>query len=122
MVVCRFRPLNWREREKARYVPPHRISARSKFVFFSETVCVEFHPDKKSCTINYTQVWPHRSSSRLPQTAEGSTASNKFHFDRVFDTKAAQKEVYDVAAKPIIEGTNVVFCRLNSRSLTCRRS
>ena len=30
-------------------------------------------------------------------------ASNKFTFDRVFDTVSQQKEVYDYAARPIID-------------------
>ena len=29
--------------------------------------------------------------------------SNKFQFDRIFDIPTTQKEVYDVAAKPIID-------------------
>lgn len=28
---------------------------------------------------------------------------HKFTFDRTFDTKSTQKEVYDIAAKPIID-------------------
>jgi hypothetical protein len=28
---------------------------------------------------------------------------NKFNFDRIFDTKSTQQEVYDFAARPIID-------------------
>lgn len=52
----------------------------------------DFHPDKKSVTL------------KLTSTAEGmGVSTNKFVFDRVFDTSTSQKEVYDVSAKPIIE-------------------
>jgi len=37
--------------------------------------------------------------------SESSSAfgQNKFNFDRVFDMKTNQKEIYDVAARPIID-------------------
>ena len=34
---------------------------------------------------------------------EGNPAGNKFEFDAVFDTNSTQKEVYDKAARPIID-------------------
>lgn len=38
-------------------------------------------------------------------TSETSSAygTNKFQFDAVFDTESKQKNVYDVAARPIID-------------------
>ena len=36
----------------------------------------------------------------------GGFGSNKFTFDRVFDMDSNQKEVYDIAAKPIIDSIN----------------
>ena len=34
---------------------------------------------------------------------QSSAIQNNFNFDRVFDMQSTQKEVYDVAAKPIID-------------------
>ena len=39
----------------------------------SESSCVDFHPDKRSCTI------------KLTVAEGGGTSTNKFTFDRVFD-------------------------------------
>ena len=51
--------------------------------------CVEFGSDNQSISINM---------------ADGSAfGTNKFNFDRVFNMKRQQKEVYDYAAKPIID-------------------
>ena len=74
-VMCRFRPLNHNELSKQ-----------------GEQVCCEFHPNKRSVTIINKRA------------SEGSFGSNKFTFDRVFDMDSSQREVYDEAAKPIIEG------------------
>jgi len=72
-VVCRFRPLNKKEKE------------------MGSKACTDFHADKKGVTINLS-----------PENA-GAFASNKFNFDRIFDMDSCQKEVYDLAAKPIID-------------------
>lgn len=37
------------------------------------------------------------------QENSGAFSQNKFTFDRVFDLNTTQKEIYEVAAKPIIE-------------------
>jgi kinesin family protein 5 len=50
--------------------------------------CVNFHGDKMTCNI---------------KTGDSEAAGKKYNFDRVFDMKTEQKEVYDMAAKPIID-------------------
>jgi Tfp pilus assembly pilus retraction ATPase PilT len=35
--------------------------------------------------------------------AEADSTGKKFNFDRIFDMKTEQKEIYDMAAKPIID-------------------
>lgn len=74
MVVCRARPLNNKELDKG------------------AKCCLEFHKDQKNIAINMA-------------TEGGSSpyGSNRFQFDHVFDMKSTQKEVYDVAARPIID-------------------
>ncbi|CAI2383817.1 unnamed protein product [Moneuplotes crassus] len=52
-------------------------------------VCADFHPNKKSVTI--------------VTEGDGVTNKNEFTFDRVFDINSSQIEVYNQAAKPIIE-------------------
>lgn len=73
MVVCRVRPLNAKE-----------VAKGSK-------CCLDFHKNQKDIAIN--------------MTSETSSAYgvNKFEFDRVFDMDSEQKEVYDCAARPIID-------------------
>ena len=73
MVVCRARPLNNKEIDKG------------------AKCCLDFAKDKKNISINMT----NETSSAF--------GSNKFIFDHVFDMKSTQKEVYDVAARPIID-------------------
>ena len=73
LVVTRVRPLNKKELDKG------------------SKCCLDFHPNGKEVTINMTS----ESSSAFGQ--------NKFQFDRVFDMKSKQKEVYDIAARPIID-------------------
>ena len=75
-VVCRFRPLNKSEQEKAGV----------------SQIC-EFSEDKKSVTIKQC-----RGNEVL------DSGGNKFTFDRVFDMDVTQREVYEQSAKPIIEG------------------
>lgn len=72
IVVCRFRPLNQNELNHG-----------------GSTVCADFHPNKKSVTIE--------------TKGDGTVNKNEFTFDRVFDTNTAQIDVYNHAAKPIIE-------------------
>eukprot|EP01015_Nassula_variabilis_P008644 TRINITY_DN16858_c0_g1_i1.p2 TRINITY_DN16858_c0_g1~~TRINITY_DN16858_c0_g1_i1.p2 ORF type:complete len:205 (+),score=33.28 TRINITY_DN16858_c0_g1_i1:115-729(+) len=74
-VVCRFRPLNEKEKELQ-----------------NETVCVEFK-DKQTVKIRMSQ----------PSNSEAGGGTPSFSFDRVFDVNAHQQEVYEFAAKPVIE-------------------
>ena len=73
MVVCRARPLNNKEIDRG------------------AKCCLDFHKDKKNIAINMTS----ETSSAFGQ--------NRFIYDHVFDMKSTQKEVYDVAARPIID-------------------
>jgi hypothetical protein len=73
IVVTRVRPLNRKEIE------------------MGTNICLDFHPNRKDITLN------------LSQEGQGAFGSNKFNFDRIFDVNSTQKEIYDIAAKPIIE-------------------
>ena len=73
MVVCRARPLNNKEIDKG------------------AKCCLEFAKDKKNIAINMTSA----TSAAIGQ--------NRFVFDHVFDMKSIQKDVYDIAARPIID-------------------
>ena len=75
-VMCRFRPLNDNELSKG-----------------GSKICSEFHKNNKSVTINSSK-----------KTSENFSGSNKFTFDRVFDINTTQREVYEEAARPIIDG------------------
>lgn len=48
-------------------------------------------PDEKNMSIN------------MGQSSSSAFGINKFNFDRVFDTKSNQKDVYDISARPIID-------------------
>ena len=72
-VVCRVRPLN--QKEIAR----------------GAACCLDFLGNKKDV---------HLTMSSETSSAHGI---NKFTFDRVFDTNSQQKDVYDFAARPIID-------------------
>ena len=39
----------------------------------------------------------------MSQSSSSAFGVNKFNFDRVFDTKSNQKDVYDISARPIID-------------------
>ena len=52
--------------------------------------CINFHGDKMTCNL--------KSGG-----AEADSTGKKFNFDRIFDMKTEQKEIYDMAAKPIID-------------------
>ena len=69
-VVCRFRPLNQKEKD------------------MNDKMCIEFGPDLKTVS--------------MKSSYEGMTPLS-FNFDRVFDSDSLQKDVYEVAAKPIVE-------------------
>lgn len=73
IVVTRVRPLNRKEIE------------------MGTQICLTFNPNRKDITLNLT-----------PENA-GAFPNQKFTFDRNFDTNSTQKEVYDIAAKPIID-------------------
>jgi kinesin family protein 5 len=75
-VVCRFRPINASEEER----------------FGKDLIC-EFSDNKHSVTVK---------SNR--DVGASYVDTNMFTFDRVFDMKVSQREVYEKAAKPIIEG------------------
>lgn len=51
--------------------------------------CLDFPSNKKDIVLNMSQ--------------EAGGATQKFTFDRVFDQGSSQREVYELAAKPIIE-------------------
>ena len=69
-VVCRFRPLNQKEKD------------------LNEKMCIEFGQDLKTVVVK--------------SLYEGMGPIN-FNFDRVFSPDSFQKDVYEVAAKPIVE-------------------
>lgn len=71
-VICRFRPLNDKEKE------------------MSNSVCANFYSDRQTVGI---------MSGTNPEGA----APLKFTLDYVFTPDATQAEVYEVAAKPIVE-------------------
>ena len=73
MVVCRVRPLNQKELNKG------------------AQCCLDFNKNQKDIAINMTS-----------ETSQ-AYGSNKFEFDRIFDTNSEQKDVYDCAARPIID-------------------
>lgn len=73
LVVARCRPLNASEIERG------------------SKCCLDFAPDGKTVTIN------------MASETSSAYGANKFVFDRVFDMKSQQREVYDVAARPIID-------------------
>jgi kinesin family protein 5 len=75
-VVCRFRPINNSEQER----------------FGKDLIC-EFSENKHSVTVK---------SNR--DVGASYVDTNMFTFDRVFDMRVSQREVYEKAAKPIIEG------------------
>lgn len=74
VVVCaRCRPLNKKE------------------IALGASCCLDFNSNKKGITINMS-------------TDSGSAfGQNTFVFDRVFNMDSNQKEVYDYAARPIID-------------------
>jgi kinesin family protein 5 len=69
-VVCRFRPLNQKEKD------------------MNEKPCVDFGSDGK------TVIVKSQYETMGPQT---------FNFDRVFNPDSIQNEVYEVAARPIVD-------------------
>lgn len=75
-VMCRFRPINDIETQQ-----------------FGKDLTCQFTENKKSVTVTMNKL-------------EGGNhiGTNKFTFDRVFDMKVTQREVYEASAKPIIEG------------------
>ena len=73
MVVCRARPLNNKELDKG------------------AKCCLEFNKNKKDIAIN------------MASETSAAFGQNRFSFDQIFDMKSTQKEVYDVAARPIID-------------------
>lgn len=72
-MVCRVRPLNSKEIEKG------------------SKCCLDFHKGSKEITVN------------MSSDTSSAFGANKFSFDRVFDMNSNQKEVYDCAARPIID-------------------
>ena len=73
IVVARVRPLNRKEIE------------------MGTQICLNFNPNKKDITLN------------LGKEYQGAFGEQKFTFDRIFDVNSTQKEIYDCAAKPIID-------------------
>ena len=73
IVACRVRPLN--KSEIAR----------------GAACCMDFHSDKKKIDLI------------MSEASVSAMGTNKFVFDRVFDTVSQQQEVYDYTARPIID-------------------
>ena len=59
-------------------------------------VCLEFDPNKQDIALKV-------SHALIETSQESGGTLQKFTFDRIFDTDSNQKEVYDIAARPIIE-------------------
>ena len=78
IVVTRVRPLNKSE------------------IQMGTQVCLTFNANKKDITLN------------LGKEYQGAFGEQKFTFDRIFDLNSTQKEVYDIAAKPIIDSKCLV--------------
>ena len=74
-VVCRFRPLNQKEKN------------------LSQNLCVDFL-DNQSCSIK---------SSVLYNIIKAENKLYKFNFDRIFDVNCNQQEVYENSVKTIID-------------------
>ena len=72
-VVCRVRPLNQKEIAKG------------------SLCCLDFDKNNKNIAIN------------LQNEMSTMSGAHRFEFDNVFNTKASQIEVYDNAARPIID-------------------
>ena len=66
-------------------------------------VCLTFNANKKDITLN------------LGKEYQGAFGEQKFTFDRIFDLNSTQKEVYDIAAKPIIDSKCLVVSFLEIR-------
>ena len=73
LVVARVRPLSRLESEKG------------------SKCCLEFASEGQGITIN------------MASEASAAFGQNRFAFDRVFDMDSTQREVYDKAARPIID-------------------
>ncbi len=52
---------------------------------------MRFNPNNKDITLN------------LPKEDHMGLSEQQFTFDHIFDMKSTQKEVFDIAAKPIID-------------------
>ena len=72
-VYCRVRPMNEQER------------------LMDSQSCLSIAGDRQSITLT------------LPTDKSAPSGASEFHFSHVFDQKAEQKEVYEVAAKPIVD-------------------
>ncbi len=63
-------------------------------------ICLEFPSNKKDIILKVSDVILLINLTKIQENGGGT---NKFTFDKVFDTNSNQKEVYELAAKPIIE-------------------
>ena len=57
----------------------------------SPKVCLSFNPNKKDLTLN------------IPKEEQIGLSEHQFTFDNIFDMESTQKEVYEIAALPIID-------------------
>ena len=85
-----MRPINEREKELIRNNSGKGDSSKHK------DICVEFNPNDKTSLVVYT---PNDKSDK--ETYE----KHPFNFDHVFESESDQASVYEVAAKPIIQGS-----------------
>ena len=95
-VVCRVRPLNQKE------------------ISTGAGLCFEIH-DNQTISIKTSQVKNNYQNLNciLTQHYEIATGTQKFQFDRVFNLNSNQEEVYDFAAKPVVQSEFYHFYHLN---------
>ena len=90
-VVLRVRPMNPKELVMAQ---EERYDARGNKM---KDFCVDFTPSDKTAITIFTQV------DKLEKNSD-PYEKHPFNFDYVFDCDTGQQQVYEVAAKPTIEG------------------
>jgi len=90
-VVCRVRPLNAKELEIADKIKEQQDTKL-------KTICVDFNPEDKTLITVYT---PKEKGDKQDKELYDK---HDFRMDYVFECEADQSTVYDIAAKPIING------------------
>lgn len=90
-VVCRVRPMN--EMEKSLLTNANFDAKGNKI----RDICTEFNKNEKSEISIFTPV------DKMDKSEKDPYEKHIFNFDYVFECGTTQPEVYEVAAKPIIE-------------------